>query len=1007
MFDVFDQQLDLKAMENAVKRTAEQPQAEKKQKQSSIRIQEDHFEHNSKHSVRHVACVPNELPYKSISDYAIKERCRTWEFELDPFQEIAIRAIDREESVLVAAHTSAGKTVTAEYAIAKALRDNQRVVYTSPIKALSNQKYRDFKKIFNDVGLMTGDNLIDPSASCLVMTTEILRSMFYLGSEVFREVSVIIFDEVHYLRDKERGVVWEESILLAPKSARFVFLSATIPNAAQFASWIANTHDHICHVVYTDFRPVPLTHYIYPLGGSAIYNVYNGVDFNNDSFQKAMKEIENSSFNRKKMGTQRSLSKLNQMDENPVEKIVKLLTKKGMDPIIMFCFSKRDCESYAVKINLDFNVEEEKDAIDIIYSKAMMKLEEQDRLLPQVESLLPILQRGIGIHHSGMLPILKEIVEILFGKGLIKVLFATETFSIGLNMPARTCCFTGLKKFDGKEMRLLSSGEWIQMSGRAGRRGLDDQGLCVMMIDEHVESDSLLGMITGEALPLNSAFRLTYHMLLNLSRVEGIDSKDLLKSCFMQYQKVDVLPQLQQKLSSLNSQYLNTVIEQEDLIRDYCTNLNEFNHYKQIIHSHMNMPNYCTPFLTTGRVAHVVYKDKDFGWGIVCGIKSKKNNSKSQRSTVRYEVDVVLRVQTPKKVIDGRFHGNISQVLPALSKATQFDNYSFAALTDGVEEDMPGVMVIVPCYLDTIHEMSTCRVQMPESLIGDKNRKVMHRALTMIREKYAVLPLLDVVDDLNIVEIECLDAVKAFNKCKTNLESNELLNDKTLLRDLHKQYTTKSAMKDEINQIELEITDANQVISLVEHDAYLKVLKQLNYVSNNIIETKGRVACEISAGDAVLITELIFNGFFNQLSPEVIVAVLSCVVFAEKYDDNVPLPKDVQEPLKQFQETIEQLTKHSIKCGLNVELESCLLQYRTELVPVAYAWSKQVSFVDICKMTDVYEGSIVRMFRRLDELLRQMHQGCMVVGNTTLAATFDICSTKIRRGIVFTESLYL
>ena len=296
MFDVFNEQLDLKALEKPIKRTAEQEPTDKKQKPMSIRVEEDVFEHQSKHSVRHVACVPNDQNYTSISDHVIDKRCRTWEFELDPFQEIAIRAIDREESVLVAAHTSAGKTVTAEYAIAKALRDNQRVVYTSPIKALSNQKYRDFKKIFGDVGLMTGDNLIDPSASCLVMTTEILRSMFYLGSEVFREVSVIIFDEVHYLRDKERGVVWEESILLAPKSARFVFLSATIPNAAQFASWIATTHDHTCHVVYTDFRPVPLTHYIYPLGGTAIYNVYNGTDFNNDAFQKAMKEIENSKF---------------------------------------------------------------------------------------------------------------------------------------------------------------------------------------------------------------------------------------------------------------------------------------------------------------------------------------------------------------------------------------------------------------------------------------------------------------------------------------------------------------------------------------------------------------------------------------------------------------------------------------------------------------------------------------------------------------------------------------
>ena len=710
------------------------------------------------------------------------------------------------------------------------------------------------------------------------------------------------------------------------------------------------------------------------------------------------------------MGVNRSLQRLNQMDENPVEKIVKLLTKKGMDPIIMFCFSKKDCEQYAVKIKLDFNLEEEKDAIDIIYNKAMMKLEEEDRLLPQVDSLLPILQRGIGIHHSGMLPILKEVVEILFGKGLIKVLFATETFSIGLNMPARTCCFTGLKKFDGKEMRLLSSGEWIQMSGRAGRRGLDDQGLCVMMIDEHVESDALLEMITGEALPLNSAFRLTYHMLLNLSRVEGIDSKDLLKSCFKQYQKIDVLPKFQETLINHQDAFTAFVIPNEDVIASFVAKKGHFDHFKESIQMVTSLPKYCNPYLTGGRIVHVKYKEMDFGWGIVCQVKNrpKQNGGSDPRS--KYIVDIVLRIQTPKKVVDGKCHGTIAQVIPAPSKSTLFENYEWSSMDHNTEltNNEPGIMVIVPCFLDTIHEISTIRVQLPESLASDKSRKVMERALQQARTKYGALPLLNPITDLNA--LECVDAVEGLSVVEEELSKlmkNELFADKTQFIATMKEYNTKMEINTKIQQVEMEINEAQKVISLKEHDAYMAVLKQLNYMQDGLICTKGRVACEISAGDAVLITELIFNGFFNQLTPEVIVAILSCVVFGERYDDMVPLPKDVQEPLKVFQETIENLAKQSIACGLNIELESCLAQYRTELVPVAYAWSKQTSFVDICKMTDVFEGSIVRMFRRLDELLRQMHQGCLVIGNTSLAATFDICSTKIRRGIVFTESLYL
>ena len=990
MFDVFHQQLDLKALQ-PVKRKAEvEPveHTEKKVKQFSINVIEDEFEHQSKHSVRHQACVPSDMEYTTISDHIIKDRCRTWEFELDPFQEIAIRAIDRQESVLVAAHTSAGKTVTAEYAIAKALRDNQRVVYTSPIKALSNQKYRDFKKIFKDVGLMTGDNLIDPTASCLVMTTEILRSMFYLGSEVFRETSVIIFDEVHYLRDKERGVVWEESILLAPPSARFVFLSATIPNATQFASWVSTIHHHTCHVVYTDFRPVPLTHYIYPQGGSAIYNVYNGSSFKNESFQKAMKEVETSKFNKKKMGNM----KMNQMDENPVERIVKLLTKKGMDPVILFCFSKKECEQYAIKIKLDFNTEEERETIELIYAKAVMKLDEIDRQLPQVEALLPILLRGIGIHHGGMLPLLKEIVEILFGKSLIKVLFATETFSIGLNFPARTCCFTGLKKFDGKEMRLLSSGEYIQMSGRAGRRSIDDQGLCVMMIDEHVESEALLNMITGDPLSLDSAFRLTYHMLLNLTRVEGISSDYLLENCFKQFQKQDALPLLNKKQAAFNKQLNEYVIDNESIVGDYFNTLQLFQSVKDKCFAILSNSKYCLPFLVPGRVVHVVHK-VDYGWGIIVSVrkrpKAKENN--------QYMIDVLLHVK-PQKTIEGRFHGNLNLVQPAITLINKFDNLSFEPF---VEED--GEMIIIPCYMDSIKEQSTLRVQMPDSLVHPTKRKTMLNMLGKIKQKYTTIPLLDMVDDYNMEDVVLAQECSRLNEKLVNHEFLQIEQKEALL----KQYKAKSSIKQQVVDAEKAIEECKEVLTLKEHNCYLQVLNDLSYISNHTIELKGRVACEISAGCAVLMTELIFNGFFNDLSPEVIVAILSCVVFSEKYEDSVPLPKEVQEPLKVFMDHVRKLAEKEVEHGLSLEIEECCNSYRQELVPVAYAWSQGTSFVDICKMTDVFEGSIVRMLRRLDELLRQMHSGCLVIGNSTLATSFDICSTKIRRGIVFTESLYL
>jgi ATP-dependent RNA helicase DOB1 len=245
------------------------------------------------HKTRHQVAIPPSANYIPIQQHIAAEPARVYPFSLDPFQQTAIYAIQRNESVLVSAHTSAGKTVVAEYAIATGLNKKQRVIYTSPIKALSNQKYRDLLSEFGDVGLMTGDVTINPDATCLVMTTEILRSMLYRGSEVMREVAWVIFDEIHYMRDKVRGVVWEETLILLPKQVRYVFLSATIPNAMQFAEWICELKDQVCHVVYTDYRPTPLQHYLFPDGGDGIHLVVDEKSiFRQDNFQKAIASLE-------------------------------------------------------------------------------------------------------------------------------------------------------------------------------------------------------------------------------------------------------------------------------------------------------------------------------------------------------------------------------------------------------------------------------------------------------------------------------------------------------------------------------------------------------------------------------------------------------------------------------------------------------------------------------------------------------------------------------------------
>ena len=306
---------------------------------------------------------PAPEPKLENSNINISRRpAKVYPFTLDTFQAESIGYIERGESVLVAAHTSAGKTAVAEYAIAKSLRDGQRVIYTSPIKALSNQKFRDMQEEFKDVGLMTGDMTINPTATCLIMTTEILRSMLYRGSEVIREVAWVIFDEVHYMRDKERGVVWEESIILLPHKVRFVFLSATIPNSKEFVGWISKIHKQPCHVVYTDYRPVPLQHYIFPSGAEGIFLVVdNKGKFLEDTFQKAMASMQTPPELEDKKKRKKTTS---QGVSSDLFKIIQLVMEKELDPVIVFSFSKKDCETYALQLSkFDFNRPEEKELV--------------------------------------------------------------------------------------------------------------------------------------------------------------------------------------------------------------------------------------------------------------------------------------------------------------------------------------------------------------------------------------------------------------------------------------------------------------------------------------------------------------------------------------------------------------------------------------------------------------------------------------------------------------------
>ncbi|CAG9581622.1 unnamed protein product [Danaus chrysippus] len=283
-----------------------------------------------------------------------------------------------------------------------------------------------------------------------------------------------------------------------------------------------------------------------------------------------------------------------------------MIMERNFAPVIIFSFSKKDCELYAMQMaKLDFNTIEEKKLVDEVFNNAMDVLSEDDRKLPQVENVIPLLRRGIGIHHGGLLPILKETIEILFGLGLIKALFATETFAMGLNMPARTVVFTNCQKFDGKDFRFITSGEYIQMSGRAGRRGLDDKGIVILMIDQKVTPSVVKSMVQGKADPINSAFHLTYNMVLNLLRVEEINPEYMLERSFYQFQNQAVIPDLIDKVKAKQKEYNALSIEQEHSIASYCNIRSQLELLGSQFRSFITKPEYIKPFLQPGRLVKV------------------------------------------------------------------------------------------------------------------------------------------------------------------------------------------------------------------------------------------------------------------------------------------------------------------------------------------------------------------------------------------------------------------
>ncbi len=530
-------------------------------------------------------------PSKPCDDFPTEQLATTFPFPLDPFQKHAIKAIHEGHNVLVTAKTGSGKTMVGEYLIHHCLKKGQRVFYTTPIKSLSNQKFHDLKQMFPSVGIMTGDIKYRPDADVLIMTTEILRNLLYkegtatqnlglTGQISLENLGGVVFDEVHYINDRERGKVWEETMILLKPEIQQVLLSATIDHPELFASWLAELKQKEVYLLSTTYRIVPLVHNVL-IGTQPQLLMDNKEVFYDDAYKRWLDWRANKGKEadaKKKMVENRraggyqdpsvkgagGLSSFN----HQLNECVRMLNDKELMPALFFVFSRAGCERLAKVIEGSVITSSEAASIQHIWDFHLHTHKDVLEHLPQAHQLLELCKRGIAFHHSGLLPILREIVELLFGKGLIKCLFATETFAVGINMPTKTVVFLDLEKYSDEcqGLRPLRTDEYIQMAGRAGRRGKDTQGYVFYLPQrDPLSMSEMKQMFTGKKSAISSQMDFGYDFILKTLQAKNVKWVELMDKSYWAQQRAVEKKSCETRIRELHNKIVNCGLNESEL----------------------------------------------------------------------------------------------------------------------------------------------------------------------------------------------------------------------------------------------------------------------------------------------------------------------------------------------------------------------------------------------------------------------------------------------------------
>jgi ATP-dependent RNA helicase HelY len=867
-------------------------------------------------------------------------------FPLDDFQVRAIQALDAGESVLVAAPTGAGKTVVAEFGIQRALDRHRKAFYTTPLKALSNQKFGDFAAQYGPerVGLLTGDNSVNSEAAVVVMTTEVLRNMIYENSPTLDALDVVVLDEVHYLQDPYRGPVWEEILIHLPLAVSVVCLSATVSNAEEFGEWIGALRGPT-RVVIEEKRPVPLEN-LY-LVGRELHEMHVQQDGrltpNPYLVSLDRRELRVREFRRRSDGR-----RYTQRWERPREghrrfyvprreEVVELLGRERMLPAIYFVFSRAGCDA-SVRFLMDAGVRltsrDEERRIRKIADTEAAWIDEADLAALGFYDLREALAAGVGAHHAGMLPVFKELVEDLFAAGLVRVVFATETLSLGINMPAKTVVIEDLWKFSGERHEMLTPGEYTQLTGRAGRRGIDDIGYAVVLYQTQVPFERVAGLASTRTYELRSSFRPSYNMAVNLVRNYTLDeAHHLLNSSFAQF------------LADRSVVTLERQVERDRAFLD--------GYRRSMACDHGDFAEYWALRERATRIR----EDSRRG-------RNRRGGEEMRRSFAGLHPGDVVFLPSARRpglaVVIGNREGRPTVL-------TQ-DRRSFRlSLADFDEPLRPVAHIDLP------------RSGSARSARYRRDLAVQLAALRVRPPRSEPAPP-DPAAEARAAEFERRAAEHPCHSCPD--------------RPQHERWAVRaSKLERDLAGLDRRIRSRTETLGR-QFDRVLAVLTDLGYVERFSLTAKGERLRRIYSEGDILIAEAVSTGVFDGLSTSEMAALASAVV----YESRERTPRRTDIPTQNLRDRYRALSAvwSEVRRAEDAHQVELCRELDPGFIPTVFAWAEGKPLEDVLEASGLAAGDFVRNCKQLLDLLRQIEE----VAEEDVATLARAAHDAVKRSVV-------